>query len=84
MTNIKAPQDDKAWFLEGVSKGRRLVLTVNRSWPITVIQEALLQTLKPRVAAQDLPSGVAGAVVTTVWGIPQGLGSLGYTSCVLG
>jgi hypothetical protein len=31
-----------------------------------------------RVEAKDLPKGVAGAVVTTVWGILQGLGSLGY------
>jgi hypothetical protein len=28
-----------------------------------------------RVAVKDLPEGVAGAVVTTVWRIPQGLGS---------
>jgi hypothetical protein len=27
---------------------------------------------------EDLPKGVAGAVETIVWGIPQGLGSLGY------
>jgi hypothetical protein len=38
----KAPQDDKAWFLEGASKGRWLV-TVNRSRPIAVVPEALLQ-----------------------------------------
>jgi hypothetical protein len=41
----RAPQD-KAWFLKGVSKGRRLV-TVDRSWPISAVPEALLQTLKP-------------------------------------
>jgi hypothetical protein len=31
-----------------------------------------------RVAVKDLPEGVAGAVVTTVWGIPQRLGCLEY------
>jgi hypothetical protein len=31
-----------------------------------------------RVAKEDLPLGVAGAVETTVWGILQGLSSLGY------
>jgi hypothetical protein len=31
-----------------------------------------------RVAAEDFPAGVSGAVVMTVWDIPQGLGSLGY------
>jgi hypothetical protein len=30
-----------------------------------------------RVAMEDLPAGVAGAVETIVWEIPQGLGSLG-------
>jgi hypothetical protein len=40
-----APQD-KSWFLEGVSKERRLV-TVDHSWPISAVPEARLQTLKP-------------------------------------
>jgi hypothetical protein len=31
-----------------------------------------------RVAVKDLAEGVTGAVVTTVWGIPQGLVSLEY------
>ncbi len=33
---------------------------------------------RQRVAAEDLSAGISVAVVTTVWGIPQGLGSLGY------
>jgi hypothetical protein len=37
---------DKAWFLEGVSKGRRLV-TVDQSWPVVAVPEALQQTVKP-------------------------------------
>jgi hypothetical protein len=41
----KAPQD-KARFLGGVSKGRRL-MTVNRSWLVAEVPEALLRTLKP-------------------------------------
>jgi hypothetical protein len=41
----RAPQD-KAWFLEGVSKVRQLV-TVDPSWPVSAVPEALLQTLKP-------------------------------------
>jgi hypothetical protein len=41
----KTPQD-KAWFLEGVAKGRRLV-TVDQSWPVAAVPYALLQPVKP-------------------------------------
>jgi hypothetical protein len=41
----KAPQD-KAWFIEGVSKGRQLV-TLDRSWSVTAVPESLLQSVKP-------------------------------------
>jgi hypothetical protein len=34
--------------------------------------------MRVRPNDEDLPEGVAGAVVTPVWGIPQGLGSLEY------
>ena len=35
----RAPQD-KAWFLEGVSKGHCLVM-VDRSWPVAAVPESL-------------------------------------------
>jgi hypothetical protein len=42
---------EKAWFLKGLSKGRRLV-TVDQSWPVAAVPEALLQTVKPLPASK--------------------------------